>query len=49
MDFDDLKSEKKKLIGFQMNAYSKSKLANLLFTFELQRRSDQNGWGLTGM
>jgi NAD(P)-dependent dehydrogenase (short-subunit alcohol dehydrogenase family) len=27
-------------------AYAQSKLANLLFAFELQRRSDANGWGL---
>jgi NAD(P)-dependent dehydrogenase (short-subunit alcohol dehydrogenase family) len=27
-------------------AYSQSKLAMLLFAFELQRRSDQHGWGL---
>jgi NAD(P)-dependent dehydrogenase (short-subunit alcohol dehydrogenase family) len=27
-------------------AYAQSKLANLLFMFELQRRSDANGWGL---
>lgn len=29
-----------------MAAYGQSKLAMLLFTFELQRRSDANGWGL---
>lgn len=27
--------------------YGQSKLANLLFSLELQNRSDQNGWGLT--
>jgi len=29
-----------------MGAYAQSKLANLLFAFELQRRSDANGWRL---
>jgi NAD(P)-dependent dehydrogenase (short-subunit alcohol dehydrogenase family) len=29
-----------------MAAYSQSMLAMLMFTFELQRRSDANGWGL---
>lgn len=29
------------------NAYSQAKLAILLFTRELQKRSTQNGWGLT--
>jgi len=28
-------------------AYAQSKLANLMFAFELQRRSDAGGWGLT--
>lgn len=30
-----------------LKAYSQSKLAMLVFTIELQRRSDANGWGLT--
>ncbi len=41
--FDDLQSER----SYQpMQAYGQSKLANLLFSFELQRRSDAAGWGL---
>jgi NAD(P)-dependent dehydrogenase (short-subunit alcohol dehydrogenase family) len=40
MNFDDLMGEKKyKPYG----AYAQSKLANLLFTFELQRQSDISG------
>jgi NAD(P)-dependent dehydrogenase (short-subunit alcohol dehydrogenase family) len=40
MDFDNLNAEK----GYSaMPAYSQSKLANLLFTFELQRRLDAAG------
>ena len=43
IDFDDLQAERKYR---SWPAYQQSKLANLLFTFELQRRSDSNGWGL---
>lgn len=43
MRFDDLQWEQ----GYQpWPAYCQSKLANLLFTFEMQRRSDADGWGL---
>jgi NAD(P)-dependent dehydrogenase (short-subunit alcohol dehydrogenase family) len=41
--FDDLQWKK----GYKPNpAYAQSKLANLLFALELQRRSDANGWTL---
>ncbi len=41
--FDDLQWKK----GYSPQAaYGQSKLANLLFTFEAQRRSDAAGWGL---
>jgi NAD(P)-dependent dehydrogenase (short-subunit alcohol dehydrogenase family) len=40
IDFDDLQSER----GYDaMTAYTRSKLANLLFTYELQRRLGQSG------
>ena len=43
MAFDDLQSAR----GYRpMRAYAQSKLANLLFAFELQRRSDTHGWKL---
>lgn len=43
IDFDDLQSER----SYAPNkAYAQSKLANLLFSRELQRRSDANGWNL---
>lgn len=43
IDFGNLQSE----TYSPMVAYSQSKLACLMFGFELQRRSDANGWGIT--
>jgi len=43
IDFNNLQAERS-YEGWA--AYQQSKLANLLFTFELQRRSDAHGWGL---
>lgn len=46
IDFDDLNAEK----GYKAaQAYSRSKLACLMFAFELQRRSDAGGWGITSI
>ncbi|MBM0106614.1 SDR family oxidoreductase [Steroidobacter sp. S1-65] len=43
IQFDDLQSER----GYKpMVAYSQSKLACLMFAFELQRRSTASGWGI---
>lgn len=43
IDFDDLQS----VHGYKpMVAYAQSKLACLMFAFELQRRSDAAGWGI---
>jgi NAD(P)-dependent dehydrogenase (short-subunit alcohol dehydrogenase family) len=43
MNFDDLQSQR----SYEpMVAYSQSKLACLMFAFELQRRSDAAGWGI---
>jgi NAD(P)-dependent dehydrogenase (short-subunit alcohol dehydrogenase family) len=41
INFDDLNWEKSYA---PQGAYSQSKLANLLFAFELERRSEANGW-----
>lgn len=43
IDFDDLNSERRYV---PWAAYARTKLANLLFAFELQRRADAAGWGL---
>jgi NAD(P)-dependent dehydrogenase (short-subunit alcohol dehydrogenase family) len=43
IDFDDLQSERSYK---PMVAYSQSKLACLMFAFELQRVSDTAGWGI---
>lgn len=43
IDFDDLQAERSYR---RIKAYGQSKLANLLFMTELQRRSDAGGWGL---
>lgn len=42
IQFDDLMAEKKKAYK-AYRAYAQSKLANLLFAFELQRKSDSRG------
>lgn len=44
--FDDLNSEK---TYKPMVAYSQSKIACLFFAFELQRRSEAMGWGISSM
>lgn len=44
IDFDDLQGER---FYSPWKAYAQSKLACLIFAFELQRRSDVAGWTLT--
>lgn len=46
IDFENFQSEKEYV---PMKAYSQSKLAMLLFTRELQKQSDKNGWGITAV
>ena len=46
MNFDDLQGERR---YFRWAAYGQSKLANLLFAFELQRRADDAGLPLKSM
>lgn len=44
--FDDLQSEREYK---PMVAYGQAKLANLMFSFELQRRSEAGKWGITSI
>jgi NAD(P)-dependent dehydrogenase (short-subunit alcohol dehydrogenase family) len=46
IDFDDLQSN---LSYRPMRAYAQTKLACLMFALELQRRSTENGWGLSSI
>ena len=46
INFDDLEAEQSYK---PMAVYSQSKLANLMFAFELQRRSDAAKWGITSV
>jgi NAD(P)-dependent dehydrogenase (short-subunit alcohol dehydrogenase family) len=46
IDFDDLDAERSYK---PMQVYSQSKLACLMFAFELQRRSEAGGWGITSI
>lgn len=46
INFDDLQSER----GYKpMSVYSQSKLACIMFAFELERRSQAAGWGITSL
>jgi NAD(P)-dependent dehydrogenase (short-subunit alcohol dehydrogenase family) len=47
INLEDLQFERRRYRKFA--AYAQSKLANLLFMRELQRRSDAGGWGLTSV
>lgn len=46
INFEDLQSA---AAYVPMKAYSQAKLANLMFALELQRQSDQRGWGITSI
>ena len=46
INFDDLQAERSYV---PMPVYAQSKLACLMFAFELQKRSDAHGWGVTSI
>jgi NAD(P)-dependent dehydrogenase (short-subunit alcohol dehydrogenase family) len=46
IDFDDLQAAR---TYTPMKSYAQSKLACLMFAFELQRRSEAHGWGVTSI
>lgn len=46
IDFSDIQAERE---YNAMKVYSQSKLACLMFAFELQRRSEEGGWGIASM
>ncbi|MFD2968763.1 SDR family oxidoreductase [Sphingobacterium bambusae] len=46
INFDDLQSTSSYV---PMRAYGQSKLANLMFALELQRKSDKHGWDITSI
>lgn len=46
INFDDLQAEESYK---PMPVYAQSKIACLMFAFELQRQSDKNGWGITSI
>jgi NAD(P)-dependent dehydrogenase (short-subunit alcohol dehydrogenase family) len=46
IDFEDLQAARRYK---PMVVYGQSKLANLLFSFELQRRSEAGGWGVSSI
>jgi NAD(P)-dependent dehydrogenase (short-subunit alcohol dehydrogenase family) len=46
INFDDLQSKSSYTPG---KAYSQSKLANLMFALELQRKSEKHGWGIVSI
>lgn len=46
IDFNDLQAKRNYR---PMTAYSQSKLACLMFALELQRRSEEGGWGISSM
>lgn len=47
IDFEDLQAERKSYRS--MHVYAQSKLACLMFSLELQRRSEAGGWGISSL